>query len=195
MFNPETYNLHIDFRKGGVIGTLKDHVVICHQTAYCIAFDGKNGTNEMETLNPTLLKNPDMVRINDTTLWLVGGWVVRKQFNTTQFITANEIKKGPELPFTIHSHCMVEFNSSTTLVIGGTQNGVRSSKTWFVNHEQGFRITEGPPLLKKRSKFSCARMMDRNGNHIIIVAIGSRQPDDTVEILKPSKNNWENGTY
>ena len=62
--------------------------------------------------------------INDTFLWIVGGKSdFNTSLNTSEFITlSGSSSRGPKLPFTVHGHCMVHINSSTSFLIGSVTN-------------------------------------------------------------------------
>jgi hypothetical protein len=70
--------------------------------------------------------------------------------NTTEILTENGWENLlPPLPVAPYGHCSVLFNSSTVLLIGGSQNGSKSSKTYmFYTENNGW--TEGPSLIAPR---------------------------------------------
>ena len=58
--------------------------------------------------------------LNESTIWITGGFKFEQK--TTEFFTlGQETTKGPELPFTIFSHCMVQVDDQTVYIIGGKQ--------------------------------------------------------------------------
>ena len=103
--------------------------------------------------------------------------------------------KIPPLPVTIVEHCMVTVNSTTVMVIGGTQNNRYSGKTFYFNSgEESW--TEGPELKKERKSHSCAKIrrdIDSQKMSIIVVGgyTGSTLP--SVEILAEGSNEWQTG--
>ena len=102
--------------------------------------------------------------------------------------------KGPDLPFTISGHSMIQYDEKTIYIIGGVQNGSISNKTWIVDPTNEFQITEGPSLNKGRYSHGCAKMT-LNGRTILVVA-GGFGAMDSVEILDPLGNNvWTQGLY
>ena len=107
------------------------------------------------------------VVLNKNTFWITG-------HETTEFITLDQPpRQGPKLPFHIHSHSMIQIDSNTVYIIGGSQNGSKSKKTWIIkNPMEKFEIKEGPSLNEFRSPCSCAKMKI-NGRVFIVVAGGS----------------------
>ena len=122
-------------------------------------------------------------------LWVTGG--IKRPFtplNSTEIVTLNQPNsiQGPELPFTIYGHTMVQIDPKTILIIGGYQNHDISRKTWFVDLSIGFEIKKGPSLYFARSFHSCSKMII-NGKVFIVVAgggiKGSLQRPKRVELL------------
>ena len=57
-----------------------------------------------------------------STLILVGGIGGDRSRNSSEFISLDQESnplKGPDLPFNISSHCMIQFNSEAIYIIGG----------------------------------------------------------------------------
>ena len=147
------------------------------------------------------------VALDQSRFWIVGGFVGRfrktKEFmSSTKFMELGQPSvKGPDLPFTIEAHSMIQYDEKSIYIIGGYQNGSISKKTWIVDLSNGFKITEGPSLSKERAHHGCAKMIV-NRRTILVVAGGyelseGRHPElDSVEILDPSQNNiWTQGLY
>jgi hypothetical protein len=101
------------------------------------------------------------------------------------------------LPVTIPAHCMVTVNSTTVMVIGGSQNGQISGKTFFFTFgEESW--TEGPELKIKRRSHSCGKIRrDKDSQEMsIIVAggyVGGSSRLSSVEILHEGSNEWQTG--
>ena len=107
---------------------------------------------------------------------------------------------GPELPFSLSGHCMVQVDSESVYIIGGRQNETTSNQTWIVN-VLNFGIREGPKLNVSRSGHSCGKMY-MNGRPVIVTAGGYSdyrwmgQTLDSVEILDPASNKgWIFGKH
>ena len=134
------------------------------------------------------------VALDPCTLWIVGGSLKNcgiprlNNLSSTEFIKLGQPSvKGPDLPFTITSHSMTQYDEKSIYIIGGWQNGLSSNKTWIVDPSNGFQITEGPSLKNKRIRHGCAKMIF-NGRAILVVT-GGFGAEDSVEILDPSENN------
>ena len=149
-------------------------------------------------------------------LWITGGMQQnRHPHSSTEFVTLSESQLfsriiGPELPFTIYQHCMIEYDYNAIFLIGGVQNGTgslqersvqHSKKTWIVDPTNGFEIKEGPALNVARS-FHCGGKMIVDGKVILFVAGGEGHGPasefnilDSVEFLDPSsmEHGWKLG--
>ena len=63
------------------------------------------------------------VVLNQSRLWVTGGLYDRNKLNTSQFLSLDQPpEKGPDLPFTLVGHCMVQVDSETIYLMGGFQN-------------------------------------------------------------------------
>ena len=133
------------------------------------------------------------VAIDQSTLWIVGGNNGQQSLSSTEFIKLGQpLVKGPDLPFSISFHSMIQYDEKSIYIVGGIQNGFLSDKTWIVDPTNEFQIKEGPSLNKARSSHGCAKMTI-NGRILLVVAGGAK---NSVEILDPSDNNvWTPGLY
>ena len=106
---------------------------------------------------------------------------------SSQFISLDQPpEKGPELPFTVSKHCMVQVDPETIYLIGGVQNNSGSKKTWIIDPTKNFEIREGPSMNHSRASHSCATMRINNKVFIIVVGSGLLSETKTVEILDTS---------
>ena len=213
------YSVWLDGRalKGAVGGLLKNQPLICGGTADM----RPNFTDEYPTCQ--ILGHPNnsfqsleirfyasSIVLNQTKLWITGG---RKDVhdggciwhsvskNSTEFISLDQPPyPGPELPFKIDGHCMVQVCSNTIYIIGGIQDGKKSTHTWIVDPTNNFNIKSGPPLNRARLGHSCNKMK-LNGKYFLVVAGGLQEKEMntncSVELLdttSPDKG-WILGTY
>ena len=135
--------------------------------------------------------------LSNDTLWIVGGETGISQgsvsLRSTEFIKLGYPSlKGPDMPFTINRHCMIQYDEESIYIIGGNQNSLHcSKKTWIVNPKDGFKIREGPSLNVERMNHACAKMII-NGRTKLVVTGGyiksSGEYLDSVEILDPLPN-------
>lgn len=129
------------------------------------------------------------VKLNDSTIWITGG-----ESNSTEFVTVHGSSLGITLPINVEGHCMVIIDSNIVMLIGGIQDKVEySDKTWIIDVENDFNITEGPRLIKGRKFHMCGKLKDESGNMIIVAISGSLE--DSVEFLDTSQlKQWVAGT-
>jgi hypothetical protein len=118
--------------------------------------------------------------------------------NTAEVLTEQGWKTLPQsLPVTIFGHCSVLINSTTVMVIGGLQNKIMSSKTFYFNTENEV-WTEGPQLKNKRADLSCGRIRKNSQSQelSVIVAGGWNGAKilSSVEILDLGSNEWRKGS-
>ena len=135
------------------------------------------------------------VVLDQNTLWVVGGYNGNRLCSTEFIKLGQPSAKGPDLPFTISYHSMIQYDEKSIYIIGGWQNDSRFyNKTWIVDPTNKFKITEGPSLNKGRNGHGCAKM-SLNGRTILVVA-GGYGAKDSVEILDPLGNNiWTPGMF
>ena len=144
------------------------------------------------------------VILNNGYFWIVGGIRIFMHSDgpvdpgilcrsSTEFFSPVQPSiRGPEMPFTIAYHSMVQISESRIFILGGELNGLKSNKTWIAKSPfDGFEIEEGPPMNFERS-FHCSGMMMIGNEPTLIVAGGKNS--DTVEILNSFTNSqWMAG--
>ena len=140
------------------------------------------------------------VALGPSTLWIVGGKDGRNDqlsIPTTEFIKLGQPSvKGPDLPFTISSHSVIQYDEKSIYIIGGIQNGYYSNKTWILDPTNGFQIKEGPSMNKARINHGCAKMTVNRKTILVVVGGTNLGYLGSVEILDPSENNiWIPGLY
>ena len=119
-----------------------------------------------------------------------------EDLNTGEINTANSwtpLKAG--LPVTIRRHCMVLLNSTTVLLVGGIQQGIMSSKTFFFN-SQFEKWIEGPSLKFARILHNCAMIKTSgHGKKLSVVVAGGNNGTlmSSVEILDEGSREWRAG--
>ena len=136
---------------------------------------------------------PASIVFNQYSLWIVGG----VDSNTSEFISLDlPPEKGPEFPFTIFSHSMIQFSDNAVFIIGGLQNGSISKSTWIVDPTNGFQIKEGPELKYQRCRHSCGIMSINDVSYVVVVGgTGHEKTGTSVELLDPRCNEWIEGKY
>ena len=123
-------------------------------------------------------------------------------------MTQNGWEKWPSLPVTIKFHCMVHFNKTAVMAIGGIQGNelFTNNKTFIfdLNHEdRGW--SEGPELRISRFGHSCGNIREtKNSDKFSIIVIGGQRYEvedrgwalkdlDSVEVLDEGFNFWRAG--
>ena len=143
-------------------------------------------------------------QLQDSKLFVSGGIIGSDSLNSTEELTEEGWRKNtPFLPVSIASHCMVQINSTTVMIIGGSQNQEYKANTFYLNiKEQTW--SEGPKLANARAAHSCGRIRkDSNSQEISIIVAGGivGGSDNTgfpnittsVEILDKGSNEWRKG--
>ncbi len=104
-------------------------------------------------------------------------------------------KKMPDLPTTVHHHCMVKVSSSIVMVIGGNQGGQHSKKTFILDTKENV-WKEGPVLQQERYAFGCGQILSakHSSEFSIIVAGGyDGEASSTTEVLDQLNGEWRQG--
>ena len=142
------------------------------------------------------------VVLNQKTLFVTGGYDVMGGALSyhmsptlrlsTEIISLDQPPiKGPDLPFTIYSHSMVEVDSKTVFLIGGIQNGHASKETWIIDvTTKNYSIKSGPPLNVARISCSCGKIK-LEGKYFLVVAGGHIEGSyhDSIELLDTEAPN------
>jgi hypothetical protein len=96
--------------------------------------------------------------------------------NSTEMLTGQGWEsKIPSLPINISFHCIVNVNSTTVMVIGGSQNGDQySGKTFYFTFGDK-SWTEGPALKYKRRGHGCGQIRrDKESQKMSTIVAGGR---------------------
>ncbi len=112
-------------------------------------------------------------------LWITGGFHpgLGGPLRSTEIVSIDgTVRRGPNLPARREGHCLVKLNSTTAMLIGGSNHSYTathySRKTWF--HDiQTRRWIRGPNLNLGRTLHSCGTITDiENGHRMVVVAGG-----------------------
>ena len=132
-------------------------------------------------------KYASSILLSQNKLWGTGGNNQTDQIlNSTEFISLDgKPVKGPNLPFPMNGHCMIQVNSNTVYIIG--------KKTLIVDLSNNFEIKEGPTLDPRWAVYEllCAKMYINGKTFIVVCGL----PNGETEILDTSVpgQNWKNG--
>ena len=163
---------------------------------FCISFENSEW-RQSHLLNDKRAVSAG-VKINSTTLWILGGWNGSNDLDSTEFIIQGQSKgvPGPKLPYTLTCACTVKLSEEEIFVIGGVTLPIYASKkVWIYYPQKGFIRHPGPSLNKGRMKHSCSTMTDGEKTLIIVAGgIGADNTElDSVEIYDPNENRWHSG--
>ena len=138
--------------------------------------------------------------MNHNSLWLTGGCDSQDELNpgvnTTKFFSLDKPpQKGPNLPFGVSSHAMVQVSPKAIYLIGGFQDDIIANKTWIIDPTNNFKVKQGPSLNEDRILHSCGKLMLNNKVYIVVAGGQSTGSDgdglsfdgtNSVEILDTS---------
>ena len=183
----------IEGLNGTLIGScIQDQVVICGGTSQEYIVLGKPN----KTLK--LLEDRDEasvgVVINDKQIWLTGGRIKGSGIinqggriiltggdfkKSTEFVSLDQPPmQGPNLPFAISGHVMIQVDRKNLYMIGGgiksdndDDSGKDKNKTWILDPSDNYKIKKGPSLNCGRRSAACGKMII-NGRIFIVVVGG-----------------------
>ena len=191
----------VDSATGGVI---KDVVVICgggvSAGGFTEAFDECYNLNGKTA---TLITHMSAKRqyaaslvIDKTKLWITGGLNTdtNSYLVSSEFITLEGSKAGPELPIPIDSHALVAIDNTLSLLIGGrTTGGVTTQTTHYFDH-QGHNWIQGPDLMQARRMHAAGIVTDEVTTEKLVIVTGGDHNGirlDSTEML--FNNEWKQG--
>jgi len=137
--------------------------------------------------------SPNLITSNK--LFVTGGQINSSSWqNTIEVLTPTGWETLPQsLPVNIYLQCSVLVNSSTVMIIGGSQYyAVCLTNTYYFNIDKHV-LTSGPSLSTGRCQHTCGRI--RKGAlslELSIIAAGGYGLS-SVEILDEASNNWKAG--
>ena len=140
------------------------------------------------------------IKINSTTIWILGGWNGSNDLDSSEFIIQGQSNgvPGPKLPYVLTNACTVKLSEEEIFVIGGDTYPIHArKKVWIYDPQNGFKRIPGPSLTTGRSSHSCSAM--RDGEKTLIIVAGGNGADnadlDSVEIYDPKENRWHSGKH
>ena len=103
----------------------------------------------------------------------------------------------PSLPMPISFHCMLLWNSSNVIIVGGRQAGGIGPNTYFINDENRVWV-QGPSISIARYSHGCARInQDERSLRLSVIIAGGYATTGgltSVEILDEGFTSWRFGT-
>ena len=144
----------------------------------------------------------------------VGG---RGALKSTEIITEESVRRGPEMPVKVFRHAVADVNETTSILTGGLTGGTglasfrNLDRTWFFNHvSQQFQT--GPHLITGRYDHTSATIQDKVTMENIVAVFGGTKATfndaavcggtkptvndaylDSVELLINGESEWQQG--
>ena len=182
--NKKSFDEIASFKKGPLFVSGQGHflsgsLVLCPQSKNKCTMIGRSEVKTFKTKYDHFM--PASIKLNDSTLWITN------RQGHTEFITADSSEKGISLPFEISRHCMVMLEPNHIIMIGGQYNfEYKTKKTWIIDTENEYNITDGPLLNEGRVSPTCGKLKDEFGNVLVVVT-----SEKSVEILNTTlMNEW-----
>ena len=135
-----------------------------------------------------------IVVLNDTTLFIMGGWNEDSRLSSTEFITLDTATSvnGPTMPSGLSNACAVKYNHSHIYLTGGW-DGISWQKEVWIFDTSSSSWNKGPRMNKGRGYHGCT-VLNHEGSSWIVAAGGS-SGGFGVEILDPKENKWVKGKF
>ena len=119
---------------------------------------------------------------------------------STEFIRVHETPtEGPDFPFSIHFHCLVEVDPRRIYLIGGSREGRSysheySKHTWIIDPKDNFKMKPGPNMLVERAEHACGTMKINGKTFIVAVGGKDKKSVELLDTTLPNNNaSWRLG--
>ena len=158
------------------------------------------------------------VAISSHQLWVTGGTSVPENvggvphynsLKSTEIVDVqtSNVVEGPELPWGMSGHCVVQLNQFTFFFLGGGKHislsgSVNGSSTFFYD-ARSKAWTNGPDMNYERKSFGCGIMKMASGSSMVVVtggieSISNREGLAATEFLNlgdPNGLKWSSGNH
>ena len=134
-------------------------------------------------------------------LVLSGGSGSSGQLKSIELVSPNGRSKtlSVQLPFGLSSHCSIEWDSETVMIIGGyggkksEKRRSRRAETYFINVRTN-TLKNGPSLNNARNRFGCEELIVQGKSYIVVS--GGHGADRLTEVLDKTNigQGWQKGT-
>ena len=184
-------------------GVIQDVVVICgggitagsFSEAFdeCYSLNGKTATL-FTHMSAKRLYAASLV-IDKTKLWITGGLNTdtKNYLASSEFITLEGSKPGPEMPMPIDHHALVAIDNTLSMLIGGRSESVETQTTHYFDH-QGHNWIQGPDLMQARREHAAGIVTDEVTTEKFVIVTGGDHNGiklDSTEML--INNQWNQG--
>ena len=190
---------------GATGGVIQDTVIVCGGLNYdlyesvdvCYSLNSK--TTTLKTHMAAKRAYAASLVIDETTLWITGGWssdTVSTQaiLDTSELITLEGNELGPQLPIHVDLHALVAIDNTLSMLIGGETTGsVIIPTTHYFDH-QGHNWIQGPDLMQAREDHAAGTVTDQVTFEKIVIVTGGQHNGiklDSTEML--INKQWNQG--
>ena len=117
------------------------------------------------------------------TLWAIGGLGGGQVPLSIIISQRGKSSPGPSIPFQVDRHTMTNINTTTSILIGGFQNGaLYSADTFYFDHLNS-EWTSGPKLNNGRMHHAAGIVTDTVTGEKLLVVVGGSHAYKSTEIL------------
>ena len=197
---------------GVTSGVIQDTVIVCGGVSYelyesideCYSLNSKRTV--LKTHMSTKRTYAASIVIDETTLWITGGWnsdswisvsVYIGILDTSELITLEGNELGPQLPIHVDLHALVAIDNTLSILIGGrtpvNNEIVITETTHYFDHQENTWF-QGPDLMQGRMSHAAGVVTDEvTAEKFVIVTGGDYHGNrlDSTEML--IKNQWNQG--
>ena len=136
------------------------------------------------------------VALNGERLWISGGFTGSNELSSSEFVNIDgQTTPGPELPFSIQMHIMINIAYNNTLVIGGYSSAFGYLATvHFYNHH--YEIWSNAPLLNEaRAKTAAGIIVDEVTFEELVVVTGGLDFTNGIKYILMSTEILDGGEW
>ena len=167
---------------GATSGVIQDTVIVCGGFNYDLyeSFDVCYSLNSKTTALKTHMfakrAYAASLVIDETTLWITGGWSsdtvsIQAILDTSELITLEGNELGPQLPIHVDLHALVAIDNTLSMLIGGRSESVETQTTHYFDH-QGHNWIQGPDLMQARGGHAAGIVTDEMTTEKIVIVTG-----------------------
>ena len=193
---------------GATGGVIQDTVIVCGGLNYdlyesvdvCYSLNSK--TTTLKTHMAAKRAYAASLVIDETTLWITGGWSsdtvsIQAILDTSELITLEGNELGPQLPIHVDLHALVAIDNTLSMLIGGRtpvgNENVITQTTHYFDH-QGNNWIQGPDLMQGRRSHAAGVVTDEVTTEKFVIVTGGDYHGirlDSTEML--INNQWNQG--
>ena len=190
---------------GATSGVIQDTVIVCGGFNYDLyeSFDECYSLNSKGTTLKTHMFDKRAYAaslvIDETTLWITGGWSsdtvsIQAILDTSELITLEGNELGPQLPIHVDLHALVAIDNTLSMLIGGRSIVNAGIQTTLYFDHQGHNWIQGPDLMQARIDHAAGVVTDEVTTEKLVIVTGGDHNGirlDSTEML--FNNEWNQG--